>query len=189
MPLKRYPVSNRLAHSVALLAFAQASAGVCQTATTGEVEPAVVDTLEEIIVYGNKSLHLLREEVIHAEEAVFDSFNALNSDDAFDIHCFEEARTGTRIKRRFCVPNFVRNISSDPRHSAFIRSNNRAYGPYIPDWAGAAKKQRAMEAEMEALALEHQGLLDALVEYAVAKETLKVGKRKKCVGKGIICDK
>lgn len=172
----------------AILSLALTSAGMCQTAAEKTVELEYVDTLEEIIVYGDRSLHLLREDTIKAEEAVFTAFNALNGDDEFDIYCIEEARTGTRIKTRWCRANFVRNVTSHPRHSGFIKSR-RLFGPYIPDWAGVAKKHRQLEAEMEALATEHPELLDALVAYAIAKETLKIGKRKKCQGKGIICNK
>lgn len=138
-----------------------------------------VDTLEEIIVYGNKSLHTLREETIAAEEAVFARYNEINSNDDFDIHCYEEARTGTRIKTRICVPNYVKRITRDPRQSTFIKAAG-VVGPYIPDWAGANKSFRELMAEMEALALENPELLDALVDYAIAKETLR--KAKECNG-------
>ena len=166
--------------------FATAVSG--QASTDQETAPQVVDSLDEITVYGKKSLHLLREDVIEAELNVFGIYNELNSSDDFDIHCFERARTGTRIKQRFCLPNFARNVSSNSRQFAFIKSED-ASGPYIPDWAGVNKQQRQLEEEMEALAKQHPELIDALVEYATTKHILATEKTNSCKGKGIICEK
>ena len=187
MSLQRYRKVSEIGISGAILSLALTSAGMCQTESAQEAAPEVIETLEEIIVYGDKSLHLLREDVIKAEEQVFGVFNSLNSHDEFDIHCIEEARTGTRIKTRSCRPNFVRNITSNPRYSSFIQSES-AFGPYIPDWAGVKKKHRLLEEEMAALTVEHPQLLDALVDYAVAKQVLETRKNNKCEGRGVICN-
>ena len=189
MPLAQ-SISGRfgaLTGTISLLAFSASAPGQTDPAESPDDEAIqYVETLEEIIVYGDKSLHVLREETIAAEEAVFSIYNDINSNDDFDIHCYEEARTGTRIKSRTCVPNYVRGISQDPRHNAFIQAG-RASGPWIPDWAGANKNFRALMLEMETLALEHPELLDALVEYAIKKETLS--KAKACFGKDGDCDR
>jgi len=185
---QRYRGVSGIGTTGAIISLTLTSAGMCQTASNEEVAVEYVDTLEEITVYGRKSLHLLREDVIKAEEQIFGVFNELNSSDEFDIHCVEEARTGTRIKTRYCRPNFVTYMSSNPRHSAFIRAG-RASGPYIPDWVGVQKKHQLLEKEMEALSSTHPELLDALVKYAVAKHVLATEKISQCKGKGIVCNK
>jgi hypothetical protein len=58
---------------------------------------------DEIIVYG--SLPELRHQLRLTRDATFLRFNEINSDDRFDIHCYLEALTGTRIKRERCLSN------------------------------------------------------------------------------------
>ena len=62
--------------------------------------------VEEVIVPGRRPENL-RVEIERLEVAVYERFNALNSNDEFDIHCFEQAPTGSNIPLRTCAPNFV----------------------------------------------------------------------------------
>ena len=57
----------------------------------------------------------LRVEIERLEVAVYERFNALNSDDEFDIHCLKQAPTGSNIPLRTCAPNFVIRPSPLPR--------------------------------------------------------------------------
>jgi len=45
---------------------------------------------------------VIEEIVVRAEEALYKVFNSLNSDDDFDIHCYMEAPTGSKLKVRVC---------------------------------------------------------------------------------------
>lgn len=186
MSQQRYCTVAKLGITAALLTLT--SVGMCQAESVEQAAPVVViDSIDEIIVYGENSLHLLREDVIQAEEQVFTVFNAINSNDEFDIHCVEEARTGTRIKSRLCRPNFVTQLTKDPKHHAWLFPG-RTFGPYIPDWVGVNEKHRLLQEEMEALSADHPELLDALVDYAVKKHVLASEKQNQCRGKGIICE-
>lgn len=71
---------------------------VCQTVPVEEAEPAYPDTIEEVMVYGT-SLARLEVKVYRAEEKLFDTFNSLNSDDQYDVHCGYRQRTVSRISR------------------------------------------------------------------------------------------
>src|SRR5690606_10624730 len=74
-----------------------------QEAASQQAESADV---EELIVPG-RTPRSLRVEIERLEASVYERFNALNSDDEFDIHCFEQAPTGSNIPLRTCAPNFV----------------------------------------------------------------------------------
>lgn len=66
-------------------------------------EPAVPPG-DEIIVRG-KALEGLKLRIERAEDDVYARFNEINSDDSYDIHCYERAPAGSRIKKRVCPSN------------------------------------------------------------------------------------
>ena len=74
-------------------------------AAAGE-SPAQSGPVDEVIVPGRAPPNL-RLEIERLEVAVYDRFNALNSNDEYDIRCFERAPTGSNIPLRTCAPNFV----------------------------------------------------------------------------------
>jgi len=67
---------------------------------------------DEVVVEGRKPENVYAE-IERLEISVYDRFNALNSNDEFDIHCFKQAPTGSNIAplvpRRIRFPNRVRN--------------------------------------------------------------------------------
>lgn len=71
----------------------------------------VRDETEEIVVRGQR-LSDFRFRVEAARIRVYDLFNDLNSDDAFDVHCQEEDSTGTRMRQHICRPRFKDDISN-----------------------------------------------------------------------------
>ena len=92
--------------AVSVLLLALAPIGMCQTEPVEEANQPPSEITEEIIVYGDKSMSVLRYEMNHAADVTFDLFNSLNSDDEYDIHCYKEASIGSHIMRRVCRPNF-----------------------------------------------------------------------------------
>lgn len=73
--------------------------------------PQSSSELEELIVSGRKPENL-RLEIERLENAVYERFNALNSNSEFDVHCFEQPPTGSNIPLRTCAPNFVTRTES-----------------------------------------------------------------------------
>ena len=120
--------------------------------------------VEEVIVPGRRPENL-RVEIERLEAAVYERFNALNSNDEFDILCFEQAPTGSNIPLRTCAPNFV------------IRAESRAASNILADGRGGAgnnnnpaehsmrmqEKSRELTAEMQRVAREDETLLRDLV--------------------------
>jgi hypothetical protein len=126
--------------------------------------PRPSSEIEELIVPGRVPDNL-RVEIERLEIAVYERFNALNSDDEFDIHCFSQAPTGSNIPLRTCAPNFV------------IRSESDAALKMLKDGRGGAgnnnnpaertlrmeQKSRELTAEMQRVAREDEQFLRDLV--------------------------
>jgi len=76
-----------------------------------ETAPAVsapaVAPEDEIIVRG-KALEDLRFRIERAEDDVYTRFNEINSDDSYDIHCYDWVQNGSHIKKRVCLSNGAR---------------------------------------------------------------------------------
>jgi hypothetical protein len=64
---------------------------------------------EEILVLG-KRLEELRIRIERAEDDVYARFNEINSDDLFDVHCYERGNSGSRIEQRRCLSNGWRQM-------------------------------------------------------------------------------
>jgi hypothetical protein len=66
---------------------------------------------DEIVVHG-KRLEELRIQIERAENDVYARFNEINSNDAYDVHCYERQSAGSHIERRTCVPNYSREMDA-----------------------------------------------------------------------------
>lgn len=127
-------------------------------------EPSRSADVEEVIVPG-RAPENLRLEIERLEGTVYDRFNALNSDDEFDIHCLMRAPTGSNIPVRTCVPNFVaraesaagRKMLTDGRSGAGNNNNPAEQRMRMEE------KSRALTEEMQRVAREDEQLLRDLV--------------------------
>lgn len=139
------------------------------------------EEVEEIVVYGERSLIVLREMVHRAEENFFDVFSELSANDEFDVRCFLETPTGTHIPKHVCRAKFVTDAET------------RWGQAWIKGWAEQpahtiiARKRRQMEQEMERLVLERPELQAALADYVRAKDVYVAERKRRCEGKILIC--
>ena len=62
--------------------------------------------IDEVVVPGRRPENL-RVEIERLETAVYARWNTLNTNEDLDIHCLEQAPTGSNIPLRTCAPNFV----------------------------------------------------------------------------------
>jgi hypothetical protein len=61
------------------------------------------EQLDEVVVRGKRvQLAEMRKELVRLEDRFYDRYNELNTRNDFDIHCVNEARTGTRFVKRSC---------------------------------------------------------------------------------------
>ena len=159
---------------VLMLAFAPV--GMCQTDQVEEAQPESSESIEEIIVYGNKSLNALRREIYKAEENFFEVFNSLNQDFEYDVNCYYEVPTGTHIRRHVCRANFV--VEATSVQYVEVRTRGPRY-PTLPPELVIAKKKKLLRQKMEALVAEHPQLLQALSEYTEKKQALESEKERR----------
>lgn len=131
--------------------------GFGASASAQEAVSPPQDEIEELIIPGRVPENL-RVEIERLETAVYEQFNALNSNDEFDIHCLVQARTGTNIPQRTCAPNFViqsesrsaKKLLDDGRSSATNNANFDEYTRWMEE------KSRELTTEMQRIARENE---------------------------------
>lgn len=158
------------------------SVGLCQSAVDQKVAETPPESIEEIVVYGEKSLSNLRHEVYRTEENFFAAFNALNEEEEYDVHCFYEIPSFTHIRRHVCRANFVKDATAN-EYAGWRRGQ-----PATPAKTVIMQKKRRLGEKMELLAAEHPKLLEALNKYTNAKQVLQ-SEKDKCGGKLVVCGK
>lgn len=139
-----------------------------------------VDDLEELVVRGRR-LSDFRSALEIARVRVYDLFNDLNSDDAFDVHCQREASTGTRMRQQICRPQFKNDISNAAA-KAWVYGIKEVCGGLTQDCIFSDSAQQGMsraqaeesregamqklfEREFERVLLESPELQEAILDY------------------------
>jgi hypothetical protein len=140
---------------------------LAQPAGADDEASAHSETIDEIVVYGDRSLAQLRREMHKASEAFFDAYNDINSDDDFDIFCDYETGLGVRRRTHVCRPRFALKAESRET-SAFMLSGgavqrstgpgagfNPGYGYVTPIAKRVYEKEAEMWQEVSELLTEH----------------------------------
>ncbi len=140
-----------------VLMLALVPVGMCQTTTAQESGPASSDTLDEIVVYGNRNIVHLRQVVYAAEDEFFAVFNSLNSDDEYDVDCNYVWHIEQHRRIRECKPKFLKVAESD---------FNLGFSPNL---ARILRKEKLLVEEMRTQVSEHPELLEVFAEMAKAK--------------------
>jgi hypothetical protein len=149
------------------------------SATGADTAPAVDD---EIIVRGQTRADL-RLRIQMAEEAVYDRFNEINSNDEFDIHCRQEMLTGSNISRRVCQANFWRDAQSRAGEET-VRALQGSYSLNAQQFlAEAIYKRRLLNQEMRRLATEDPELGQALARLGTLEQAIDTGKLPQALSK------
>ncbi len=132
-------------------------------AQSGE-SPAPSAQIDEVIVPGVKPENL-RVEIERLEMDVYDRFNALNSNDDFDIHCFKQAPTGSNIPLRTCAPNFVTRAESSAAKKLLDDGRSGAGNNNNPAEHAMRMQQKSQEltAEMQRVARQDKRFMRDLV--------------------------
>ena len=162
--------------------------GFCQTTSdqeeeqpTQEEQQVASDVIEEIIIYGDKTLTQMRKDLRIAEEKTYTMFNSLNEDDDFDIYCHNEAPTGSKIHYRVCRANYVSQLMSEATRQAMAGEAVNVSAATI------RKKDQALREIMEKLMVERPGFLQALLDINEAQKAYAIERAKRCEGRVFIC--
>jgi hypothetical protein len=117
---------------------------------------------DEVVVEGRKPENVYAE-IERLEISVYDRFNALNSNDEFDIHCFKQAPTGSNIPLRRCAPNFVVEAEAQAAQNTMVGARGRADARNHGDTTVLEQKSKALTEEIQRLAREDAQLMRDLV--------------------------
>ncbi len=146
---------------------------VSQDSGLAEIEPpATAAVMDEVIVRG-RSPATFRMQIQLAEVAIYDRFNAINSDDEYDIHCKRIRLTGSKMLRRVCQPNFWHETEEDVARDALLwLQGGTAVGSGV--FRGAQHYKRVlMREEMRQLAIEDAEFLEALLRLGDLQQAYK----------------
>jgi hypothetical protein len=171
--------SSVIASTGALLLLVLPLSGECQSDAVQTQESS--ELIEEIVVRGYKPLINLKFEMYEAEEALYKVFNSLNSNDDYDIHCYEEAPTGTKIKKRVCKTEKMGKILAEQTEK-MMRGE-----PYTFPTNEIKKMNERMLAEMAELASTHPEYLNALESYHQKQRAWESERERRCEGRLFIC--
>jgi hypothetical protein len=112
--------SRRMRMRHAMFAMALLLAAPHAQASAPAPAPAAQQSdLDEIVVQGQRvQLQEMRKELVRLEDRFYARYDELNTNDDFDIHCFKEARTGTRIIKRTCRAVYEDNALQEEGQAA-----------------------------------------------------------------------
>ena len=120
------------------------------------------EAIDDVVVVGEKSMADLRREVYQAEEDFYSLHNKFNTNRDFNVSCFYETPTGTRVKNHVCRARFVTKAYSS--HAARNRNDLSRIANQDANPAFAEKSARFQE-NMEALIAANPELQAALARY------------------------
>jgi hypothetical protein len=147
--------------------------------------------LDEIQVIGQRTLRSWRLEVQAARERVYDLFNSLNSDDDFNIHCYNVPRTGTRIPQRVCRPRYADNATSEAGGEFARALFFDCAGGIAEEWclarnalsrsqeavSGIPARDQLLAAEVQRLTRENPAFRRAITDYMVVERGYEAARR------------
>lgn len=133
-------------------AFAQQVADASQSAAD----------VDEVVVPGRRPENL-RVEIERLEQVVYERWNALNSNDEFDIHCLDSEPTGSNITQTHCAPNFVIEAESRAAEDAVHGARTTGHSRNDEYLAAVEEKSRQLSEEMKRVARQDEQFLHDLM--------------------------
>ena len=148
----------------ALAAFAPAQLVLAQQDDGAEAQA------EEDDSWRKKSLRQLRKEYQEAEEGFYDAFNAVNSDDEFDISCKSRRPLGSRRRERACQAKFLWEYEEELANaSARTMTGAGDTGLAANQTARLERMQTQLRGEMSSMIAEVPAVSEAFARLAQAK--------------------
>ena len=139
---------------------------VAQEVTNSEVAAEV----EEDTSWRAKSARQLRREYRDAEESFYEAFNAVNSDDEFDIDCKTAPVLGSRKRERRCQADFLWDYEDELGEEMYRQSSTGSPGSATTSGSRIERKLEALRAEMSAAVSGYPEVAAAFAELARTKQ-------------------
>ena len=128
--------------------------------------PPVDEPVEEITVYGEKTVPAIKAQIFRADQTLYGIWNELNDDREFDVHCRLEGVYASRRKERICLPAFEQGILEESWDD-------------LSTWTGAGRpeaeirrKREIMRQRMIEAAQQNPELAAAIIERAKLQRDL-----------------
>lgn len=177
----RYEVVRLLAWGALTLCVFAAGGSLAQEAPAEDAEAR--EPVEEITVYGEKSLGKLKFEYEVAEESFYKLYNELNDEWKYDVVCRNEMATNSHIRHRVCWPRYALEAMEQEADSKFFPRG--AVDPGVPALMTAEGKR--LRERIARLAEEDPRLLQALIEFRDKYQLYKSERGRRCVGGPLLC--
>jgi hypothetical protein len=124
------------------------------------------EAVEEITVYGEKTVPVIKAQIMRADRKLYGLWNEMNDEREFDVYCRLEGVYASRRKERICLPAF--------EHGVLEESWND-----LSTWTGAGrpeaeirKKREIMRNKMIEFAQQNPDLHSAIIERATLQRDL-----------------
>jgi len=154
-----------------LLAAAAAWAPVVAQETA---EPDAAAVTEEDTSWNDKSVRQLRREYQDAEERFYDAFNAINTDDEFDMECNIAPALGSRKRERRCQARFLWDYEEELGEEMYRRSSTGSPGGATTSPVTLQRKQEQLRAEMTAAVADYPDVAAAFAELRHTKQNYEL---------------
>jgi hypothetical protein len=129
-------------------------------------------SIEEVIVRGRQRSQLL-DQIQLAREAIYSRFNEINSTDDFDVRCRDVARTGSKIARRVCSPNYWSEAEARAARQVLRGMQDSTAEPWTLIMNETVPMAQRMADEMRRLAIEDDDFRSASARLAVLEAQLE----------------
>ena len=147
------------------------AAAACAPVSAQEAENSkAVAEVEEDTSWKDKSARELRREHRDAEENFYEAFNAVNSDDDFDIVCKTAPTLGSRKRERRCQAEFLWNYEDELGEEMYRQSSTGSPGSATTSGSTLERKLEVLRAEMAAAVSGYPEVAAAFTELARAKQ-------------------
>ena len=154
--------SNLTVFALFIAVWALPMAAVGQAAETSTAATSSNESIDNVVVVGQKSLSDLRRDVYEAEEDFYSVFNSLNDERDYTVRCFYEKATGTNIKNHVCRARFVSKAYSS---HASKNGNDLTRMANQGGNSALAEKTAKFQEKMETLIAANPELQEALIRY------------------------
>jgi hypothetical protein len=124
--------------------------------------PQAAEGVDEVVVPGRRPQNL-RVEIERLERAVYERWNALNSNDEFDIHCLDSEPTGSNITQTRCAPDFVIQAESRAAENSIDSARTNGQSRNSEYVATMQAKSQQLNEEMQRIARQDEQFLRDLV--------------------------
>lgn len=128
--------------------------------------PADDEPIEEITVYGEKTVPAIKAQIVRADRKLYGIWNQMNDDREFDVHCRLEGVYASRRKERICLPAFEHGVLEESWNDL-----SRYTGAGRPE-AEIREKREIMRQRMIEFAEQNPDLHAAIIERATLQREL-----------------